>query len=122
MCKQIKPETDFYLYTNKETGLKTEIPGFCKKCVRSYMDKFNQTEEGRAANKKRVAKHVDNNREDWNGYLRERFKQDKENMTDAYIRKALRGLKIKTEDITPEMIVEKRLQIQAKRHKKLITV
>lgn len=117
-CEQQKELSDFYLYTDKATGEKKLVPKWCKQCVKDYLKLFYQTPVGKQANRKNFKNYVNKNRDKWNAYLRRRDKEEKYNLTDAYVRRAIRAKGIKNENITPEMIEEKRQWFIEKRNRK----
>lgn len=68
--------------------------------------------------KEQFLKWVDKHRSSYNSYQRDKQNESAKNLDDAYIRKQLRNAGIKNEDITEEMIANKRKLIQEKRAKK----
>lgn len=117
-CRTSKGESQYYLYIDRATGQKTCIPPYCKMCIKEYLYHHYRTPQGMKQNKARFKKYVDNNREKWNSYLRERFKKDKESLSDSYIKKMLKAQLKKqglSEDLSDVMIEEKRIELTRKR-------
>lgn len=101
-CHEVKHISEFYIEVKK--GGKRFIRSSCKSCIYEKQNKGN------------FKKFVNNNRDKWNEYNRNRSKVEKENLTDAYIRKLLRN-KHTNEYILkyPFLISEYREKIIAKR-------
>ena len=130
-CKEVKPSSEFRVELRK-CG-KKQLRTACKECeskIRStykykydltYYNKIKVTTKYKRQNRHRVKKYVEKNRDNWNIYLRERYKNDSLNLSDSYVIKRLKSLKYSVEDIkqNPNLITEYRQRIIKKRVKKV---
>lgn len=96
-CKKDLPADRFGKTENNYREQRT-IQNYCKECQREYFKEY-----------------FNSMKDEWNAYLRERYKKDAENLTDTYIKKYLRCYGWKTKDITPEVIRHKRKELQSKK-------
>lgn len=115
-CMQTKPFSDYNLYYNKFTKEKDCCPIWCRECTHKYQKKYYQTPRGKECRNNAFKAYVDRNRSGWNKYVQDRYKAEKENLTDKYITKLLRSTN-KGVEITAEMIEEKREKLKQKRPK-----
>jgi len=115
-CRQIKPYAEFNLYANKFTKEKDCCPIWCRECTHAYLKSYYQTPKGRECRNNAFKAYAERNRESWNKYVQDRYKADKENLTDKYIVKLLKQNN-KGVEITQEMIEAKREKLKQKRPK-----
>lgn len=115
-CNAVKRFDEFNTYENNYTERK-EVQKWCKSCVSLYHKTYYKTKTGKENRNKNFKNYVERNKDKWSNYLKERYKRDKENLTDRYVRKMLTSTKIKASDITPEMMESKRQMLIQKRHK-----
>lgn len=119
-CQSSKDETQFYLYTDKVTGLKNGIPPYCKSCIKEYIAEYCRTEKGKAVQSRAFKKYVQNNRDKWNAYIKQRYKKEKEELHDNYVKRVIRALlrnKGQKMQITKEMVEQKRAELKIKRNR-----
>lgn len=95
-CKNDTPIGYFGVTKNSFAGRRT-IQFYCRDCQR---EKFREWWQDR--------------KDKWNKKLRDRYRKEKAELHDNYIKKILRCYGWKTEDITPQVISYKRKEIQAK--------
>lgn len=115
-CKIWKPYGEFNLYVNKFTKEKDCCPIWCRECTHKYLKAYYQTPRGRECRNNAFKAYVERNRSGWNRYVQDRYKAEKENLTDKYITKLLKSTN-KGVEITAEMIKAKREKLKQKRHK-----
>lgn len=115
-CRQIKPYGEFNLYVNKFTKEKDCCPIWCRECTHKYLKAYYQTPRGRECRNNAFKAYVERNRSGWNRYVQDRYKAEKENLTDKYITKLLKSTN-KGVEITAEMIKAKREKLKQKRPK-----
>ena len=116
-CDARKSDTEFYHFFNKYTKEEKDIPKWCKQCTKEYLKAYHKTPKGKAQNKKNFARYFAKNKDKWNSYVKERSLKDKENLTDSYVKRAIRSSGVKNEDITKDMVEAKRQWFIDKRNK-----
>ena len=106
MCKEVKPAMCFPIITFKNGYKFQQIR--CSDCIT-------------IANRKNFQNYFSKNKDEWNLYIKERYKKASEELTDAYIKKLLRQ-NYSREHIAknPHLVKIKRLQIIEKRKNKSI--
>lgn len=115
-CKETKPLSEYNLYYNKFTKEKDCCPIWCRECTHKYQKAYYQTPRGRETRNNAFNAYVNRNRDGWNKYIQDRYKSEKENLTDKYIIKLLKSTN-KGVEITAEMIEAKREKLKQKRPK-----
>lgn len=96
-CREDLPIGFFGITNRTDVDFRTIQP-YCRDCAKKYFKEY-----------------VIKDREQWNAYLRERYKYDRDNLTDAFIKKYLRCYGWKTDKITPQVISYKRRELKEKR-------
>lgn len=137
-CKDVKSASEFYI--EKRISGRAYLSTVCKPChikrvaelrvknpekykpiikksAQKQWKKNKNNKEFRKKQDERVRKYIDTNRSDWNDYNRGRYERDKENLTDAYVRKLIRH-KFKGVEITAETVRLEREKILRKRLEK----
>lgn len=84
-CHETKPVGAFRCESYKGSNIKNKIRNICRACEVAYIilhskvypeirRKYEEKEESKKKNAKRVREFVQNNRDKWNAYARERYK------------------------------------------------
>lgn len=143
-CKEDKPISCFGL-TERNKGQKQILQAYCNECMtdkmakhrktskykevmkiylaseenKARLKKYRHTENGKEKNKKYQKNFRDKHNDKWKSYLKERYKNHKEQLTDVYI-KSLLKTKYSPSYIAlhPNLIQEKRDKILTKRGNK----
>lgn len=92
-CKEVRPIHAFRLMIDKRS-LKQYYESRCFECESAAAIKHWQAirnkPDYKEKNKVRVRKHIEKSRPRWNYYIKDRFKKEKQQLSDTYIIKLLR--------------------------------
>lgn len=126
-CNQVLPIAFFYQLTRKKYNIQ-EIAYKCKQCANRETEnrRKNRLAQGgeiaaqeRAKVSRRVQKYTRQNRNKWNRYIKERYQQDKETLSDSYCRKMLqKKYSLDQLNNNPQLIEEYRAKTLKKREAK----
>lgn len=100
-CNEEKPIPMFatsYERGNSKGAIKNIVRNKCKECVyKEQKDRWIKDESLHTKRKEGLSKafnkFVEKDRKEWNKYLRERYAEEKKNITDGYIKDLLRSKK-----------------------------